>query len=94
MKVMMPFPLGCSGRVHAVIGYCFKHPKWACSGCFVQPTEAVLAGHPQPAQKPVGGTLRAWGRGRGRMASGELVRFQVCSHLNKSDTQVFVTFKK
>lgn len=94
MKVVMPFPLGRLGRVHAVTGYCFNRPKWACSGGFVQPTEAVLGGHPQPAQKPVGGTLRAWGRGRGRMAAGQLVRFQVCPHLNNSDTQVLVTFKK
>lgn len=64
MKVTMPFPLRRSGRVDAVIGCCFKCPKWVCSGCFVQPAGAVLAGHPQAAQKPVGRTLRAWGEGQ------------------------------
>ena len=45
MKVMMPFPPGRSGRVDAVIGYCFKRPKWVCGGCFVPPSGTVSAGH-------------------------------------------------
>lgn len=61
--------------------------------CFVQPTGAVFAGRPQTAQKPVGGTLRAWGRGRERLAAGKLVGFQACPHLNDSNTQVFITLK-
>lgn len=37
MKVMMPFPLGRSGRVDAVIGYCFKRPKYVPGGCLSNP---------------------------------------------------------
>lgn len=58
MKVVMPFPPGRSRGVDAVTGYCFKRPKVVRGGCFVQPPGAV-----QPAQKPVGGTLREPGGG-------------------------------
>lgn len=62
MKVMMPFPLGRSGRVDAVIGYCFKRPKYVPGGCFVQPRGAV-----QPAQSGVVGL----GEGLRKSATGK-----------------------
>lgn len=70
MKVMMPFPLGRCGRMDAVIGYCFKRPKWVRGGGFVQPWGAV-----QPAQKPGGGTCREPGGGaeEGRSLESEWV---------------------
>lgn len=87
MKVMMPFPLGRSGRVAAATGYCFKRPKceMRLPGCFVQPAGALSAGGPQPALKPVGGPL-SLGEGQRRTAAGELVGFKVCPHLNDNDT--------
>lgn len=67
MKVMMPFPLGRSGRVDAVIEYCFRRPKWVCDGGFVQPAGAVLAGAPSLPRsrlagrgEPGGGAEEGW----------------------------------
>lgn len=67
MKVMMPFPPGRSGRVDAVIEYCFRRPKWVCDGSFVQPARAVLAGAPSlprsglaGRREPGGGAEEGW----------------------------------
>ena len=70
MKVMMPFPLGRSGRVDAVIEYGFKRPKWARGGCFVQPSGAL-----QPAQKPVSGTAESLGEGQRKAGHGKASGF-------------------
>lgn len=74
MKVVVPFPLGCSERV----GYCFKSPKQQVrSSCLVLLTGALSSGGPRPVPEPAGQCQRL-GDGTAAMAEGKFLGWKVC----------------